>query len=183
MELESGSNDPMAYFLVTTLIFLIINPQTSLGAMVLSLIQSMGLGILFGFIFGKGMVKIVNKIKLHTEGLYSVFTTSLIFLTFSVTNYFGGNGFLSVYITAIILGNSSFVHKKDQLQFFDGLALLMQIIMFLTLGLLVFPSQIFSILGIGILISFFFNINSSTTFSFYMPTLKLDSKIKFLYHG
>ena len=155
LELESGSNDPMAYFLVTTLIFLIINPQTSLGAMAISLIQSMGLGILFGFVFGKGMVIIINKIKLHIEGLYSVFTIALMFLTFSVTYYIGGNGFLSVYIAAMILGNSEFMHKNEQLQFFDGLALLMQIIMFLTLGLLVFPSQIIPILGIGILISFF----------------------------
>ncbi len=155
LELESGSNDPMAYFLVTTLIFLIINPQTSLCAMIISLIQSMGLGILFGFVFGKGMVIIINKIKLHIEGLYSVFTIALMFLTFSVTYYIGGNGFLSVYIAAMILGNSEFMHKNEQLQFFDGLALLMQIIMFLTLGLLVFPSQIIPILGIGILISFF----------------------------
>ncbi len=153
LELESGTNDPMAYFLVTTLIFLILNPTTSLTSMVILLIKSLGLGILVGFLFGKGSVWIINNIKLHTEGLYSVFTFAIAFLTFSVSYFIGGNGFLSVYIAAVILGNSHFVHKTEQVQFFDGIALLMQIIMFLTLGLLVFPSQIIPVLGIGIFVS------------------------------
>lgn len=153
LELESGTNDPMAYFLVTTLIFLILNPTTSLTAMVILLIKSLGLGIIVGFFFGKGSVWIINNIKLHTEGLYSVFTFAIAFLTFSVSYFIGGNGFLSVYIAALILGNSQFVHKTGQVQFFDGIALLMQIIMFLTLGLLVFPSQIIPVLGIGIFVS------------------------------
>jgi cell volume regulation protein A len=153
LELESGTNDPMAYFLVTTLIFLILNPTTSLTSMVILLIKSLGLGIIVGLFFGKGGVWIINNIKLHTEGLYSVFTFAIAFLTFSVSYFLGGNGFLSVYIAALILGNSHFVHKTEQVQFFDGIALLMQIIMFLTLGLLVFPSQIVPVLGIGIFVS------------------------------
>ncbi len=153
LELESGTNDPMAYFLVTTIIFLILNPTTSLTSMVILLIKSLGLGIVVGLFFGKGSVWIINNIKLHTEGLYSVFTFALAFLTFSVSYFIGGNGFLSVYIAALILGNSHFVHKTEQVQFFDGIALLMQIIMFLTLGLLVFPSQIIPVLGIGIFVS------------------------------
>jgi len=153
LELESGTNDPMAYFLVTTLIFLILNPTTSLTSMVILLIKSLGLGILVGFFFGKGSVWIINNIKLHTEGLYSVFTFAIAFLTFSISYFLGGNGFLSVYIAALILGNSYFVHKVEQVQFFDGIALLMQIIMFLTLGLLVFPSQIIPVFGIGLFVS------------------------------
>lgn len=153
LELESGTNDPMAYFLVTTLIFLILNPTTSIISMVILLIKSLGLGILIGFFFGKGSVWIINNIKLHSEGLYSVFTFAIAFLTFSISYFLGGNGFLSVYIAALILGNSHFVHKTEQVQFFDGIALLMQIIMFLTLGLLVFPSQIIPVLGIGISVS------------------------------
>jgi cell volume regulation protein A len=153
LELESGTNDPMAYFLVTTLIFLILNPTTSLTSMVILLIKSLGLGIIVGLFFGKGSIWIINNIKLHTEGLYSVFTFAIAFLTFSVSYFIGGNGFLSVYIAAVILGNSHFVHKTEQVQFFDGIALLMQIIMFLTLGLLVFPSQIIPVLGIGIFVS------------------------------
>jgi len=155
LELESGTNDPMAYFMTTTLIFLILNPTTSIGSMVLLLIQSIGLGVVIGVISGKGMIKIINNIKLHVDGLYPVFTIALAFLTFSVTHFLGGNGFLSVYIAALILGNSYFENKDIQLQFFDGMALLMQIIMFLTLGLLVFPSQIIPVMGIGLVISFF----------------------------
>ncbi len=155
LELESGTNDPMAYFLTTTLIFLILNPTTSLWSTILLLIQSIGLGVIMGVIFGKGSIKLINKINLPIPGLYPVFTISIAFLAFTVTSFLGGNGFLSVYIAALILGNRKFVNKTIQTQFFDGLAWLMQIIMFLTLGLLVFPSQIIPIMGIGILISFF----------------------------
>lgn len=155
LELESGSNDPMAYFMTTTLIFMILNPQTSMGATILSLVQSIGLGVLLGLFFGKGMVEIINRIKLNVEGLYPVLTIALSLLTYSLTTYFGGNGYLSVYIAAIILGNSAFVNKQEQIQFYEGLAWLMQIIMFLTLGLLVFPSQIVPVIGVGILVSFF----------------------------
>jgi cell volume regulation protein A len=80
---------------------------------------------------------------------------SLIFFTFSFTDAIGGNGFLAVYAAAIILGNSNLIHKKSLIKFFDGMAWLMQIVMFLTLGLLVFPSEIVPILGEGILISLF----------------------------
>ncbi|WP_321421685.1 potassium/proton antiporter [uncultured Methanobacterium sp.] len=155
LELESGTNDPMAYFMTTTLIFLILNPTTSIWSMILLLIQSIGLGIVLGVIFGKGGVRLINSIKLDTQGLYPVLSIALAFLTFSVTYYVGGNGFLSVYVAALILGNSSFINKKVQMQFFDGLAWLMQIVMFLTLGLLVFPSQIIPVIGIGLVISFF----------------------------
>ncbi len=156
LEFESGSNDPMAYFLTTTVILLILNPATSIGTTVIvSLIQSLGLGVIFGVIFGKGMVKIINKINLDISGLYLVLTITLALLTYSVTYFLGGNGYLSVYIAAVILGNSCFAQKVFQVQVFDGIAWLMQIIMFLILGLLVFPSEIIPIMGIGILISFF----------------------------
>lgn len=155
LELESGSNDPMAYFLTVTLIFMILNPETSIQGMIISLIQSIGLGVILGVLFGKGMVELINRIKLHLEGLYPVLTIALALLTFSLTNYMGGNDYLSVYIAALILGNSEFVHKTEQIQFHDGLALLMQIIMFLALGLLVFPSQMVPVMGVGILISLF----------------------------
>ncbi|MEN6329121.1 MAG: potassium/proton antiporter [Methanobacteriaceae archaeon] len=155
LELESGSNDPMAYFLTTTIIFLILNPTTSPESMILSLIQSIGLGIVLGVIFGKGSLKLISSIKLQITGLYPVLLIALSALTFSVTYYLGGNGFLSVYITALILGNSDFIHKRTQKEFFDAIAWLWQIFMFLILGLLVFPSEITPVIGIGLLISFF----------------------------
>jgi len=155
LELESGSNDPMAYFLTTTLIFLILNPTTSLYSMILSLIQSIGLGIVLGVIFGKGSLKLINNIKLQITGLYPVLLIAISALTFAITYYLGGNGYLSVYITALIIGNSECIYMRTQKEFFDALAWLWQIFMFLILGLLVFPSEITPVIGIGLLISFF----------------------------
>ncbi len=155
LELESGTNDPMAYFMTTTLIFLILNPTTSIWSTILLLVQSIGLGVIFGVLFGKGAEKLINNINLEIQGLYPVLTIAIAFLTFTVSYFAGGNGFLSVYIAALILGNSYFINRKVQMQFFDAMAWLMQIIMFLTLGLLVFPSQIIPVIGIGLIISFF----------------------------
>jgi cell volume regulation protein A len=84
-----------------------------------------------------------------------VLILSLVFFTFSFTDAIGGNGFLAVYIAAIILGSSNFIHKKSLIRFYDGQAWLMQIVMFLTLGLLVFPSEILPIVGKGLILSFF----------------------------
>lgn len=93
--------------------------------------------------------------KLDFEGLYPVLVIALMFITFSATDFVGGNGFLAIYICAIYLGNQDLIHKKTILKMFDGLAWLMQIVLFLTLGLLVFPTQIFPYIGIGLLISLF----------------------------
>jgi cell volume regulation protein A len=101
------------------------------------------------------MVWIVNHIKLDVDGLYPVLILSLVFFTFSFTDAINGNGFLAVYISAIILGNANFIHKKSMMKFYDGQAWLMQIVMFLTLGLLVFPSQIPEIVPEGLIISLF----------------------------
>jgi len=77
------------------------------------------------------------------------------FITFSATDFVGGNGFLAIYICAVYLGNQDLIHKSTILKMFDGIAWLMQIVLFLTLGLLVFPSQIIPYMGIGLLISIF----------------------------
>jgi cell volume regulation protein A len=90
---------------------------------------------------------------LDIDGLYPVLTLSLVFFTFSFTDFIGGNGFLSVYLAGLIHGNSNFLHRKSLTKFYDGQAWIMQIIMFLTLGLLVFPSQIVPIIDKGIFIS------------------------------
>lgn len=155
LELESGSNDPMAYFLTISLIFLLQHPEASFLTVLPKFFIEMGVGIIAGYAFGKLMVWILNHIRLDIEGLYPVLVLSLVFFTFSFTDAVGGNGFLAVYISGILLGNSSFMHKKSLIRFYDGQAWLMQIIMFLTLGLLVFPSHLPPILGKGILISLF----------------------------
>jgi len=98
---------------------------------------------------------IINKIKLDFEGLYPVLVIALMFFTFSATDFIGGNGFLAIYICALYLGNQDLIHKKTIFQVYDGFAWLMQIVLFLTLGLLVFPTQIIPYIGIGMLISGF----------------------------
>jgi cell volume regulation protein A len=155
LEFESGSNDPMAYFLTVGLIYLIQTENASLLELVPKFFIGLALGGICGYVFGHLMAWIVNHIHLEVEGLYPVLILSMVFFTFSFTELIGGNEFLAVYISGIILGNSNFIHKKSLMKFYDGQAWLMQIVMFLALGLLVFPSRIVPSLGDGILISLF----------------------------
>lgn len=155
LEFESGSNDPMAYFLTTGLIYLISDADASLVALGGKFLVGMTLGAICGYAFGKAMLWTINHIRLDVDGLYPVLILALVFFTFSFTDFIGGNGFLAVYISAIILGNSNFLHKKSLIRFYDGQAWLMQIVMFLTLGLLAYPSKILPFVGDGILLSLF----------------------------
>lgn len=155
LELESGSNDPMAYVLTLAFLTLVINQDKSIVSIIPLFLQQMILGGIAGFAFGFLSKIIINKIKLSFQGLYPVLVIALMFITFSITNFFGGNGFLAIYICAVYLGNQDLIHKKTILKMYDGLAWLMQIVLFLTLGLLVFPTKIIPYLGIGMLISVF----------------------------
>jgi potassium/hydrogen antiporter len=154
LELESGSNDPMAYFLTIMFTFLLVDKEASSLSLVSLFFKQMIIGGLAGYFMGQGMTKILNWIKLEFEGLYSVLLITMVLFTFSFTYYAEGNAFLAVYISGCILGNKSFIHKKSLTKHFDGQAWMMQIIMFLTLGLLVFPKQIIPYIGTGLLISF-----------------------------
>ena len=142
LELESGSNDPMAYFLTICFTFLLTNKDITYISLVPLFFQQMVLGGLVGYLMGLSMHKTINWIKLDYDGLYSVLLITLMIFTFSFTDFIGGNAFLSVYISACVLGNRNFVHKKSLIKHFDGQAWLMQGIMFITLGLLVFPRQL-----------------------------------------
>jgi cell volume regulation protein A len=112
-------------------------------------------GGLMGYAMGKATHWLMNNIKLNSDGLYPVLLLGVAMFTYSATDFLGGNGFLAIYLCAVILGNSNFIHKRSMIKFYDGQAWLMQIVMFLTLGLLVFPSRIFPIVGSGLLISAF----------------------------
>ncbi|MEQ8360633.1 MAG: potassium/proton antiporter [Cytophagales bacterium] len=155
LELESGSNDPMAYVLTLAFLTLVVNQDQSILSVIPLFLQQMIFGGIAGFAFGMISKIIINKIKLDFEGLYPVLVIALMFITFSATDFIGGNGFLAIYICAVYLGNQDLIHKKTILKMFDGLAWLMQIVLFLTLGLLVFPTQIIPYIGIGLLISIF----------------------------
>jgi len=155
LELESGSNDPMAYILTIVFTGLVINQNSSLAGIVPMFFMQMIIGGLLGIITGKLGTILINKIQLDFEGLYIVLVIAIMFFSFSFTNFIGGNGFLSVYLCAVFLGNQELMHKKKIIKSFDSFAWLMQIILFLTLGLLVFPSEILPFIGIGLIISVF----------------------------
>ncbi len=155
LELESGSNDPTAYVLTIAFLTLVVNPELRFTSVIPLFFQQMILGGIAGYLFGALNKYIINRIKLDFEGLYPVLVIALMFITFSATDLFGGNGFLATYVSAVYLGNQDLIHKKTILKMFDGLAWLMQIVLFLTLGLLVFPSQIVPVIGVGIMISLF----------------------------
>lgn len=145
----------MAYVLTIAFLTLVINQDQSIVSIIPLFLQQMILGGIAGFVFGKVSKFIINKIKLDFEGLYPVLVIALMFITFSATDFIGGNGFLAIYICAVYLGNQNLIHKKSILKMYDGLAWLMQIVLFLTLGLLVFPTEIIPFIGIGMLISLF----------------------------
>ncbi len=155
LEFESGSNDPMAYVLTIAFLGLVVNQDMGLISVAPLFLKQMAIGGLVGYLFGRLSKFMINKIRLDFEGLYPVMVIGLMFLTFSATDFLNGNGFLAVYICAVYLGNHDMIHKKTIMKVFDGLAWLFQIVLFLTLGLLVFPSQVFQVVGIGMLISGF----------------------------
>lgn len=141
LELESGSNDPMAVFLTLGLIELIQHPHTSLWSLVPFFLLQMGVGSLLGYVGGKALVFVINRIRLEFEGLYPVLTIACVLLLFEGCYLLKGNGFLAVYIAGMVLGNANFLHKKSLALFHGGLSWLMQIAMFLLLGLLAFPKE------------------------------------------
>ncbi|HPD96535.1 MAG TPA: potassium/proton antiporter [Tenuifilaceae bacterium] len=155
LELESGSNDPMAYILTIVFTGLVTTQHASIIAIIFLLLRQLILGGLLGLVFGKISQIVINRISFDYEGLYVVLVIAIMAFSFSATDFVGGNGFLAVYICAVFLGNKELIHKKKILKSFDSFAWLMQIVLFLTLGLLVFPKQIIPVIGIGLIISMF----------------------------
>ena len=155
LELESGSNDPMAVFLTIGFISLLTNKNASLMDLLPMFALQMPMGMVLGWIMGRASVLVINRFQLEYDGLYPVLSLSLVLLTYGLTDALGGNGFLAIYLAGLIMGNSRFVHKRSLMRFHDGLAWLMQITMFLALGLQVFPSRIIPIIGIGLVVSLF----------------------------
>jgi len=155
LELESGSNDPMAYFLTIVFTYLLTHKDASYRSLILMFFQQMFVGALIGYLMGIIMQRIINWIKLDFDGLYSVLLITLMLFTFSFSHFIGGNEFLAVYVSACVLGNRNFIHKKSLIKHFDGQAWLMQGIMFIMLGLLIIPKQLIPYFGVGLLISFF----------------------------
>ena len=139
LELESGSNDPMAYILVILLVRMLSPTEETMGigASIGMFFVQMIVGALAGYGFGRAAVWTMNKINISNASLYSVLLLAFVFFIFSFTSLVRGNGYLAVYIAGLVVGNHKLVHKRTVVAFFDGFTWLFQIVMFLTLGLLV----------------------------------------------
>ena len=145
LELESGSNDPVAYMLTLILIDL-MNESAQLSEIPFLLLSQVGYGTVFGIAIGLGTSLILKKINFMVDGLETIFVLAIAILSFALPTLMGGNGYLATYLTGIIIGNHSISNKVTLVHFFDGLTGLAQILIFFILGLLSFPSQMSSIL-------------------------------------
>lgn len=153
LEFESGSNDPMAYMLTIALIGMIQKPEDSIAVYLIMLLKEIGFGALIGVTLGYGTVYLLNHVHFNIESMYFIVGLALMMFTYSLSTFIGANSFLAVFIAGIIIGNSSFVRKIRLIRFFDGQSWLAQIILFLTLGLQVFPSRLLPIAPKGIAIA------------------------------
>lgn len=154
LEVESGSNDPMAIFLTVGLIEIIMGTADSLAGIVLLFILQFGVGTIVGIGVGYFSALLVNRINLDYPGLYPILALALGFLSFGLAAVLGGSGFLAVYLTGIVLGNSSkLVFKNGIFLFHDAAAWLSQIMLFIMLGLLSFPSRLVSVAAEGLAIA------------------------------
>lgn len=153
LEVESGSNDPIAYML--TLIVLTLMNNGGISSIVPTVIGQIIFGILIGVILSKLTVYIMRNANFEVDGFYTIFITAIAILSYALSEWVGGNGYLSVYIAGIIIGNSKIPHKRSLVHFFDGVSWIMQIMLFFVLGLLAFPSELPSVIGSSILISMF----------------------------
>ncbi|MFQ3586059.1 MAG: potassium/proton antiporter [Fimbriimonadaceae bacterium] len=145
LELESGSNDPMAVFLSITLVDLIAaGAQPGVGLLG-TFVWQMAVGLAGGYLVGRGGVLAMRRLRLAVDGLYHVASMAVMLASYSVSATLAGSGFLAAYVGGLAYGNGEFSHKRSLARFHDGLAWLMQVAMFLMLGLLVFPSQLPSV--------------------------------------
>ena len=143
LELESGSNDPMAIFLTIAILQIITLPESlSISDWIYKFFLQFFVGGILGYLFGFLLPQILNRVHLNFYGLYPVFTIGWILFLFAGSSMLGGNGFLAVYLAGIVANTKEFVHKKNLIGFHEGLSWIMQITVFLALGLLVFPSQL-----------------------------------------
>lgn len=153
LELESGSNDPMAVILTVSLLTLMTAPQTSLLSLLGLLVLQIGVGVLVGWLFAQLALFLINRLRLGVEGLYPVLSLALVMIAFAVASLLKGSPFLAVYLLGLLMGKKDFLHRHSTMRFLDTSAWLSQIVLFLTLGLLVFPSRVIQVAGPALLLA------------------------------
>jgi cell volume regulation protein A len=152
LEVESGANDPMAIFLTIGCIEILMG-RLSIGPDLIWLfVKQMAVGALAGVAVGYAAIRIVNAINLDAAGVYPVLVTAFGLLAFGLAVIFGGSGFLAIYLAGIVIGNGRLVFQRGILLFHDAAAWLSQIVMFVVLGLLSFPSRLVDVAWHGLAI-------------------------------
>ena len=148
LELESGSNDPMAYVLTTTLIGIVLGTAQAGGEstaalpVIQTIVIQLVMGTVLGLAFGEGLVMLMRRVKLGNEALYPIMVLTACIFIFATTYYLKGNTYLAVYVGGLVIGNNKFTRKRQTRSFFNGLTWLSQLMMFLMLGLMVHPSEL-----------------------------------------
>ena len=184
LELESGSNDPMAYMMTILLISVVSNTSSGvgLGMSVVFFVVQMVVGALSGYLIGRLAVWTINRIKLANHSLYSVLLLAFIFFSFAFTDLIKGNGYLAVYLSGLVIGNHKLEQKRPLTVFFDGFTWLMQIVMFLTLGLFVNSNELLEprvlILGGLVGASMILVARPLTVFTCLLPFRKFTTKAR-----
>ena len=184
LELESGSNDPMAYMMTILLISVVSNTSSGvgLGMSVVFFVVQMVVGALSGYLIGRLAVWSINRIKLANHSLYSVLLLAFIFFSFAFTDLIKGNGYLAVYLSGLVIGNHKLEQKRPLTVFFDGFTWLMQIVMFLTLGLFVNSNELLEprVLILGGLVGAFMILVARplTVFTCLLPFRKFTTKAR-----
>lgn len=159
LELESGSNDPMAYVLTIALVEAIVSAGELSGLDLASkIVGQLAVGGLLGYLFGRAMVWAINHINLPNASLYPILMLSMVLIMFTFTDLLKGNGYLAVYVAGLVAGNSRLSYRRETNTFLQGITWLLQIVMFLTLGLLADPSDMMNVwfvaVAIGLLMIF-----------------------------
>mgnify|MGYP006380967431 FL=1 len=182
LELESGSNDPMAYMLTIALIGVVAGGCVlPVGAVVKDLLVQFFFGSVIGFAFGKFSAWLINKINLSNASLYPILLLSLVFITFTTTDLLKGNGYLAVYIAGVVVGNTRLAFRKEVDTFMNGLTWLFQIIMFLSLGLLVNPHEMLDVVVVALLIAVFMILVARplSVFTCLLPFRSMSNRARF----
>lgn len=155
LELESGANDPMAVGLTVGLTALALDPTRNFTVLLPALVLQLFIGGFFGWASGAITAAVINRARLDYEGLYPALTTGACLFIYAGAQLIGGSGFLAVYVAGVMMGSRNFVYKISLTNFHSGLAWLMQIVMFITLGLLVFPSHLLPVAGNALILALF----------------------------
>ena len=177
LEIESGSNDPCAYMLTATMIA-IAKGGASVNGIAILIVRQVFLGLLFGGIIAVVSYFILKKARFSIAGFDMIFVVGIALAGYAIPQAFGGNGYLSVYIVGIVIGNMKDIYNKRNLvNFFDGTTGLMQVLIFFLLGLLSFPSRIPAVIGPALLTGLFIMV-VARPIAVFLVMLPFKSKLK-----